>query len=58
MPRTWCLRLSIKLEFFTGDLEITALKLSEATSSVPGLALFDLLGTDDVIKTAEDGALY
>ena len=29
-----------------------------ATSSVSGLALFDLLGTDDVIKTAEDGALY
>ena len=47
-----------KIGIFTGDPEITALKLSEkAASSVPGLALFDLLGTDDVIKSSEDGAL-
>lgn len=47
-----------KIGILTGDPEITALKLSEkAASSVPGLALFDLLGTDDVIKSSEDGAL-
>lgn len=47
-----------KIGILTGDPEITALKLSEkAASSVPGLALFDLLGTDDVIKNSEDGAL-
>ena len=47
-----------KIGIFTGDPEIPALKLSEkAASSVPGLALFDLLGTDDVIKNSEDGAL-
>ena len=48
-----------KIGILTGDPEITALKLSEkAASSVPGLALFDLLGTDDVIKSSEDGALF
>ena len=47
-----------KIGILTGDPEITALRLSEkAASSVPGFALFDLLGTDDVIKSAEDGAL-
>ena len=46
-----------KIGIFRGDPEITALKLSEAASSVPGLALFDLLGTDDIIKSAEDGPL-
>ena len=47
-----------KIGILTGDPEITTLKLSEkAASSVPGLALFDLLGTDDVIKSSEDGAL-
>ncbi|PFX16137.1 Uncharacterized protein C12orf55-like [Stylophora pistillata] len=47
-----------KIKILTGDPEITALKLSEkAASSVPGLALFDLLGTDDVIKNSEDGTL-
>lgn len=47
-----------KIGILTGDPEITALKLSEkAANSVPGLALFDLLGTDDVIKNSENGAL-
>lgn len=47
-----------KIGILTGDPEITALKLSEkAASSVPALALFDLLGTDDVIKNSEDGTL-
>ena len=47
-----------KIGILTGDPEITALKLSEkAASSVPALALFDLLGTDDVIKNSEDGVL-
>lgn len=47
-----------KIGILAGDPEITALKLSEkAASSVPGFALFDLLGTDDVIRSSEDGAL-
>ena len=47
-----------KIGILTGDPEITALRLLEkAASSVPGFALFDLLGTDDIIKSAQDGAL-
>ena len=47
-----------KVGILTGDPEITALTLSErAARSIPGFALFDLLGTDDVIKISEDGAL-
>ncbi|XP_068714673.1 cilia- and flagella-associated protein 54-like isoform X3 [Montipora foliosa] len=47
-----------KVGILTGDPEITTLTLSEtAASSIPGFALFDLLGTDDVIKSSEDGAL-
>lgn len=47
-----------KVGILTGDPEITALTLTErAARSIPGFALFDLLGTDDVIKISEDGAL-
>ena len=36
----------------TGDPEITALKMKKSGESLPSFALFDLLGTDDVVPSA------
>lgn len=46
----------------TGDPEITALKMKKSGDSLPSFALFDLLGTDDVVPSAsslvgKDGAV-
>ena len=44
-----------RLGLLTGDPEITALKISEKSGrSVPVFALFDLLGTDDVVTSVDN----
>jgi hypothetical protein len=46
-----------RCELLTGEPEITALKISKKSGeSVPSFALFDLLGTDDVIPNTKNNS--